>query len=273
MKNAAKSDIVVWVIAIGINLISTFILWILKKMKLIPLKKSVPIIFIIVTITFLGLSYFYFDFKGLFYAILIYIALVEIGVALYLFTDFKLLIKGVVSIGVKKTYPKMKDSRKIGESEYHIASRVTRSFKFCTISGRSSIFSSDFENLLKEKARDRCEFFFLFFDPESKCFEEKIREEGSDVKNSKGKIQEVTRALCQLKDEFKLNIHVRWYSEYPIWRFIISDDQIAHVGFYPPGKKGYEGPWVIFDNKKESSFFHPFSKYFDLLWKNAKEKC
>jgi len=271
MSNIPKSDVIVWVIAIGINLISTFIVWILKKVKVIPLKKSVPVIFLIVTISSLYLSYYHYHWKGLLYALLIYTALVEIGAALFLFTDFKFIIKGINSIGIRKTFPIMKEARELGESEYAIASGVKKSFKFFTISGRS-IYSSDFENLLQEKAKDGCEFYFLFMDPGSECFEEKMRDEGSEPENSKIKIESITESLCQLKSKYKTNIHVRWYSEYPVWRFIISDDRKAHVGFYPPRKKGYMSPWVIFDDK-ESSFLHPFLKYFDKVWEKAKKLC
>lgn len=271
MDELQKKELVAWVVAIAINLISTFIVWLLKKLKLIPLSKSIPFLFIVIATTILGLSYYFYSFQGLFYTLLIYIGLTEIGVALYLYTDFKFMLIGIHSIGVYRTYPVMKEARNMGVSEYDIASQVKREFKFCTISGRS-IYTGSFEELLKEKAKDSCNFYFLFFDPDSEFFEGKMLSEGSEVNNSKEKIKTATRSLCELKNTYKLNIHVRWYKDYPIWRFIIADQEKAYVGFYPPSKKGYMGPWVVFKDI-EGSFFHPFSKYFDTLWGKAIIKC
>ena len=65
---------------------------------------------------------------------------------------------------------------------------------------------------------------------------------------------------------YELNLEIRLYSEYPVWRYMIIDNEFVYLGYYPRDKRGYEGPMFIHRKDEAGSLFYPVDQHFNRLW-------
>ncbi len=142
------------------------------------------------------------------------------------------------------------------------------SVKFLTISGRS-IYTNQIETCLKGKPRGFA-MKLLLFDWRSPHFAAKMRHERreteTEIDMARRKAQDVAEQFLCLAQGFQLDLQVKLYSEYPVWRLLIADEDRAYTGYYLPNKRGYEGPLLLFESSDASGLFYPVKQYFDILW-------
>ncbi|MCP5108182.1 MAG: DUF4062 domain-containing protein [bacterium] len=161
------------------------------------------------------------------------------------------------------------DKREGGERvESYLYKSANSIVKFMTISGRS-VSSGDVEEALKTKGID-FRFKLLLFDWNSPHFEKKMRDERrgsqSEIDRAAEKACNVAKDFLKMGEAFEIDLEVRLYSEYPVWRLMIIDNETAYIGYYPKGKRGYEGPMFIHPLNEDGSLFYPVNQYFDKLW-------
>jgi hypothetical protein len=166
------------------------------------------------------------------------------------------------------------DRREPGERvESFLYRSAKRNVKFMTISGRS-IFSGDVEEAL-QSSNDNFSLQILLYDWRATDFEVKMRDERRttepEIERARRKAKEIAREFCDLGQQHTLNLQVRLYKDYPIWRMLIVDNKIAYVGYYPPNKRGYEGPMFVFRKDDKESLFYPMNQYFDWVWNKSDE--
>jgi hypothetical protein len=114
---------------------------------------------------------------------------------------------------------------------------------------------------------------FLLFDPREK---EKGRENAlkgigyNNWDNSwKNKILTSIGELSVLKENHKnSNIEVRIYKDFPIFRFIIVDDNTIYMNYY---EKGYAPSKMLnlVIKKNRGGFYQAIEKYFNCLWESS----
>ena len=165
-------------------------------------------------------------------------------------------------------------SRAPGESlEAMLYREAQGSIKFMTISGRS-IYDGDVEEALASKP-STFTMKLLLFDWNSSHFLAKMRDERrktkTDIELARHKASDIARSFLNLADDHDINVQIKLYKEYPVWRMIIVDENRAHVGYYPPGKRGYEGPLFLFDADARAGLFYPVNRQFDVLWSRSGE--
>ncbi len=143
--------------------------------------------------------------------------------------------------------------------------------KFMTISGRS-VYSGDVEEVLKTKDTD-FRFKLLLFDWDSPYFSQKMQDERrtsqKEIELARNKARSVARNFLELSQYININLEIRLYKQYPVWRFMIIDNKIAYIGYYPKDKRGYEGPMFIHNSEESGSLFYPMNQYFDMLWEES----
>jgi hypothetical protein len=143
--------------------------------------------------------------------------------------------------------------------------------KFMTISGRS-VYSGDVEEVLKTKDTD-FRFKLLLFDWDSPYFSQKMKDERrasqKEIDLARNKARSVARNFLELSQYININLEIRLYKQYPVWRFMIIDNKIAYIGYYPKDKRGYEGPMFIHNSEESGSLFYPMNQYFDKLWEES----
>lgn len=149
---------------------------------------------------------------------------------------------------------------------------ATRSIKFMTISGRS-IFTGDVEDTLREKSRAGLSIRLLLFDWNSSWFPAKMRDERRetelDIDMARRKARTNAQQFLMLTGMPNLDLQIRLYREYPVWRLLVVDEAAAYLGYYPAGMRGYEGPMFIFKKDHELGLFNPVNQYFDMLWQRC----
>jgi len=166
----------------------------------------------------------------------------------------------------------MFEGRVTGERvEGSIYSAARESVKFLTISGRS-IYSGNVEEILSTKPINFCTKLLLF-DWNSPQFPAKMRDERRNtdamIELARQKANNIARQFLYLARSLKLNLEIKLYEDYPVWRILIADDAKAYLGYYAKGKRGYEGPMFVFNAVDNSTLFHPVSHYFNVLWQKA----
>ncbi len=140
--------------------------------------------------------------------------------------------------------------------------------KFMTISGRS-IYSGNFEEILTSKSADFT-MNLLLFDWNSPELPDKMRDErrANDVmiEMAREKANSIARQFLVFAEGLKLNLQIKLYSDYPVWRLLIADNSKAFLGYYPTGMRGYEGPMFVFQAVDNATLFQPVKHYFNTVW-------
>ena len=164
------------------------------------------------------------------------------------------------------------ESRILGEGvEASIYRSAQKTIDFLTISGRS-IYSGKVEEILSEKPKT-FSMRLLLFDWNSPELPEKMRAERREnevmIDMARRKANTIAKEFLLFAEGFRLSLKIKLYREYPVWRLLIVDSKTAYLGYYPDGKRGYEGPMFVFSASDTSSLFPPVSHYFDVLWKKS----
>jgi hypothetical protein len=110
----------------------------------------------------------------------------------------------------------------------------------------------------------------LLFDWNSPHFTAKMKDErrltATEIGMARQRARDIARSFVALADGLDLQLHIKLYSEYPVWRTLIVDASKAYAGYYLPGKRGYEGPMAVFDASDETGLYLPLNQHFDRLW-------
>jgi hypothetical protein len=153
--------------------------------------------------------------------------------------------------------------------EAYLYKQANYEVKFMTISGRS-IFCSNVEEAVLSHNPDVFKLRLLLFDWNSPCFAEKMQDERRrtdiEIGMAKERAKDVAKQFLTLAEKTGIDLQVRLYQEYPVWRIMVLDEKIAYAGYYPNNKRGYEGPMLSFKKGDPRGLFHPINQYFDKLW-------
>ena len=157
-------------------------------------------------------------------------------------------------------------------TEAGLYASATRSIDFMTISGRS-IYSGDVEEILREKSGTDLRVRLLLFDWNSPWVRAKMEDERrrttAEIELAREKAQSIARQLLKASAEGGIDLQIRLYQEYPVWRFIVIDERKAYVGFYPEGKRGYEGPLFVVEKETAGGLLQPIMQLFETTWESS----
>lgn len=181
---------------------------------------------------------------------------------------FFLLLSGIARLNVRFVHRSWVAG---AHPEAKLIRNCAKTFDFMTITGRTSLNRAEVEAAIKERGAVRgCRFRFLLLDPESEYLDRFCQSEGSSPEQTREKIVATTKSLLRLKSEHGINVSVRWYDAYPVWRIAVVDNATAHVGYYQKGRKGYEGPRLVCPKSSHGGLFGPFSIEFEEKWKASR---
>lgn len=168
--------------------------------------------------------------------------------------------------GVKKYSSKFEDGYKVSE----ILDNVSVSFDFIGISARTMLIDELFIDKLIKCAKGKNKFRFLLLNPDCENVEIKSNEEG-DIKSSwQNEINASIERLKSLRKEHKLNIEVKIYNSYPIFRQVILNNSTMYFSWYPTGLRGSSSPMMCFDDSKKS-IYQPLKANYEEIWKMSEE--
>jgi len=157
-----------------------------------------------------------------------------------------------------------------GPSITEIAQTVATEFVFWGISAKSILSNDEFREIIIKKAKGNCEFKFLLLDPNSPFVADKALEEGDTAEGWKNEIAANILRLRQLRDEHHLNIEIKVYDQFPVFRLIIANSNLMYFGWYSGGLQGIRSPLLIVQNN-QGSLYQPARLSFNDLWVRAAE--
>jgi len=157
-----------------------------------------------------------------------------------------------------------------GPSVTEIAKTVATEFVFWGISAKSILSNDEFREIMIRKAKGNCEFKFLLLDPKSRFVADKALEEGDTAEGWKNEIEANILRLRQLRDEHHLNIEIKVYDQFPVFRLIIANSNLMYFGWYSGGLQGIRSPLLIVQNN-QGSLYQPARLTFNDLWVRATE--
>jgi len=151
-----------------------------------------------------------------------------------------------------------------GPSVVEIAQSVSTEFIFWGISAKSMLSNDEFREVMMKKSKGNCIFKFMLLNPESQFVAKKALEEGDTAIGWKNEIEANLLRLKQLKDEHHLNIEVRLYDQFPVFRVIFSNSNLMYFGWYPIGLQGIRSPLLIVQNN-QGALYQPVRLSFNDL--------
>lgn len=163
-------------------------------------------------------------------------------------------------------------SSPVGSDLLAIAESVASEFVFWGISAKTIIHSDDFRNVIIQKARGNTRFRFLILDPDSDCVALRAAEEGDTATGWKREIEANIDRLLQMRDQLGLNIDIRLFDAWPVFRLIFVNDHTLYFGWYPHASQGIHSPLVVTANmNSRPSLYDPIRRLFNDFWNHGKE--
>lgn len=163
--------------------------------------------------------------------------------------------------GVLRITTEPSDKLSLAETLPHLNSQ----FAFWGISAKRTIASAAFRLWLQSLSQTQQRAKFLILDPDSPNLQRKASDEGDSAEAWRREIAATITRINDMARQYPGLIEVRTYTEFPIWRVIFVDEQLAIVNYFPSGKQGPESPQIVL-HRKGDSFFEPLYKEFCEMW-------
>ncbi|MFC1712163.1 toll/interleukin-1 receptor domain-containing protein [Candidatus Poribacteria bacterium] len=129
-------------------------------------------------------------------------------------------------------------------------------------------------SLLLDESISGIHYKFLFINPFSQSFEQRMKEEGKDerdIERVRGRIFEVSTELIQaynIARKTSNDLWVGFHCEPLIWNMIIADETI-YLGSYVPKQTGHVRPLLRLCPAERPSLNYSFHRYYEHLQKRA----
>lgn len=118
--------------------------------------------------------------------------------------------------------------------------------------------------ILKEKNPSDFKMQLLMLDPCSSAALERTKEINETQNQMVEGIRHVEREIVEIRNDFKIDVEMRHYSDQPIWRIFFLDD----LAFASSFQKGIDGDrtHMIKVQNVEGGFYGALERHFDTLW-------
>lgn len=141
---------------------------------------------------------------------------------------------------------------------------------FIGVTSKRTFSDDTLRSLVSSQAVDHVSIRVLLVAPKSKAFADRARDERESAETWKHDQRATVERLKAFHSRYGLSVELRFTNEYPIWRMIIVDQEVAWLGAFLPGKRGTESTqWRI--QYPEVDMTYGFIKWAQTLWENAEE--
>jgi hypothetical protein len=158
-------------------------------------------------------------------------------------------------VAITKTAPPLRVS--VGEALMKASTELV----FFGISAKRSVTDDIFKSALAAIADPQLRIRFLLLDPTCEAFEQRARDEGEPSETWRQDQQTTITRLSAYKRARGLNIELRLFSFYPVWRAIIVDRQEVFVSVFMPGRRGTEASQYQISRINEELAYGIISSY------------
>lgn len=158
-------------------------------------------------------------------------------------------------------------------SKPELAETITKcenSFKFLGISSKRTISNPIIQKKLISIGHQKGEIKILLLNPDGQFLSIRASDEGESPKAWISDIKATIERLKGLAQREHINIEIRLYDRYPVWRVTIIDNKNMHINFFLKGQQGPESQLLELNNK-ENDLFEAFQLEFEQLWEASIE--
>lgn len=118
---------------------------------------------------------------------------------------------------------------------------------------------------LIELGREKGEIKILLLNPDSKFLIERARDEGESPSAWMSEIRATIERLKALAEREHINIELKLYDQYPIWRIANFDDKEMSVHFFLKDQQGPQSQ-LLRIWKDDNDLFNALELEFERLW-------
>jgi hypothetical protein len=144
---------------------------------------------------------------------------------------------------------------------------VENSFYFWGISAKRTTSTPELQQKLIEIGRKNGDIRFLLFNPKGPELKCKAEDEGDDWRSWEKEISATIQRLKSIAKNNGIDIKIRVFDEFPVWRMTILDCKRIYLQYFLSGKQGPQSPLFVIDGKLDSLFW-PFFLEFKKVWEN-----
>jgi hypothetical protein len=197
-------------------------------------------------------------------------AVIAFGVLLFILWFAYLLSREVARLRRLVRAPNISgvSSLRPARSMPELLSDVESELCFMGIIAKRSISDDRFKSFLRKHAGSSLRVRILLLDPTAQVFLDRALEERESAEGWKQELTSTIERLRHYRQLFNVDVQVRLYSLYPIWRLVIIDKRKVIANCFLEGKRGTESDqFLMEDRDSEAHLAHSFVRHFELVWK------
>jgi len=141
---------------------------------------------------------------------------------------------------------------------------------FFGISGKRTVTEDFFRRALERMEHREIRIRFLLLDPLCEAFDARAKEEGEPTGSWGADLETTAARLSAYKRHMALDVRLKYYASYPIWRAIVIDREKVFVSVFLPGKRGTEASQYIL-SKNDEELAQGIIKAYLVAWKSGRE--
>ena len=139
------------------------------------------------------------------------------------------------------------------------------SFRFLGISSKRTMSNPVVQQKLIELGRDKGEIKILLLNPDSEFVKNRANDENESSRAWVSEINATVERLKNLANREHINIEVRLYDQYPVWRLSIMDEEEMYINFFLKGQQGPQSQMLYVKNH-DNDLFNAFLLEYERIW-------
>ena len=164
-------------------------------------------------------------------------------------------------LGINRIYTKKKPTL-----EDYVSS-ISTSFYFWGISAKRTMSNPNLQKKLIEIGHKKGEIKFLLLNPKSTTVARKAEDENDDANSWCNEIQATIQRLKTIEKKYNINIEIRVYDDFPIWRLCVIDRKKIYLNYFLSNQQGPESP-LLEMAPVSNGIFWGFMNEFNETWNN-----
>jgi len=148
---------------------------------------------------------------------------------------------------------------------------ISTSFYFWGISAKRTTSNPKLQKKMIEIGHKKGEIKFLLLNPKSEVIGRKAEDENDDAASWRSEISATIQRLKSFSKKHNINIEVRIYNDFPIWRMNIINGKRIYLNYFLSNQQGPESP-LLEITPVTNGVFWGYLNEFRETWEHKSEK-
>lgn len=146
--------------------------------------------------------------------------------------------------------------------------KCKKAFRFLGVSSKRTMSNPVVQKKLIELGKDGGEIKILLLNPESEFVKSRADDEKESSKAWVSDIKATIERLKDLANRKDINIEVKLYDQYPVWRLSVVDDEEMYVNFFLKGQQGPQSQ-LLYVKNKDNDLFNALMLEYERIWDSS----